>query len=173
VETAYAKQNRLTTLKMVNKDGKTVAAVPEAIMAAAAGADWEHAPGFYVILTDSPGAQAWPIAGSTFILVPTQPKDIAAARPERVPTQRGRRVVDVALEGGPIPIGQQGERGRVLQRLRLRDAAFRHLTRGAAIAVLIILGGIIVSLVHGSWLALSTFGFNFLISDAWNAVTEK
>src|SRR5205807_1359406 len=96
-----------------------------------------------------------------------------AARPERVPTQRGRRVVDVALEGEPIPIGQQGERGRVLQRLRLRDAAFRHLTRGAAIAVLIILGGIIVSLVHGSWLALSTFGLNFLISDAWNPVTEK
>ena len=82
-------------------------------------------------------------------------------------------MVDVALEGGPIPIGQQGERGRVLQRLRLRDAAFRHLTRGAAIAVLIILGGIIVSLVHGSWLALSTFGLNFLISDAWNPVTEK
>jgi phosphate transport system permease protein len=82
-------------------------------------------------------------------------------------------VVDVALEGGATPIGQQGERGRVLQRLRLRDAAFRHLTRGAAIAVLIILGGIIVSLVHGSWLALSTFGLNFLISDAWNPVTEK
>ena len=82
-------------------------------------------------------------------------------------------MVDLALEGGPISIGQQGERGRVLQRLRLRDAAFRHLTRGAAIAVLIILGGIIVSLVHGSWLALSTFGLNFLISDAWNPVTEK
>jgi phosphate transport system substrate-binding protein len=80
VETAYAKQNNLTTMKMVNKDGKTVAAVPEAIMAAAAGADWEHAPGFYVILTDSAGAQAWPIAGATFILVPKQPKDIAATK---------------------------------------------------------------------------------------------
>jgi len=80
VETAYAKQNKLTTMKMVNKDGKTVAAVPEAIGAAAAGADWEHAPGFYMILTDSPGAQAWPIAGATFILVPKQPKDIAATK---------------------------------------------------------------------------------------------
>src|SRR5215468_2127658 len=80
VETAYAKQNHLTTMKMVNKDGKTVAAVPEAIAAAAAGADWEHAPGFYMILTDSPGAQAWPIAGATFILVPKQPKDVAATK---------------------------------------------------------------------------------------------
>jgi phosphate transport system substrate-binding protein len=80
VETAYAKQNHLTTMKMVNKDGKTVAAVPEAIAAAAGGADWEHAPGFYMILTDSPGAQAWPIAGATFIMVPKQPKDIAATK---------------------------------------------------------------------------------------------
>jgi phosphate transport system substrate-binding protein len=80
VETAYAKQNNLTTTKMINKDGKTVAAVPEAIMAAAAGADWEHAPGFYMILTDSAGAASWPIAGATFILVPKQPKDIAATK---------------------------------------------------------------------------------------------
>ncbi len=80
VETAYAKQNHLTTTKMINKDGKTVIAVPEAIMAAAAGADWAKAPGFYMILTDSPGAKSWPIAGATFILVPKQPKDAAATK---------------------------------------------------------------------------------------------
>src|SRR6185503_8929483 len=72
VETAYAKQNKLTTTKMINKDGQTVAATPEAIMAAAGGADWAKAPGFYMILTDSPGAKSWPIAGATFILVPKQ-----------------------------------------------------------------------------------------------------
>jgi phosphate transport system substrate-binding protein len=80
VETAYAKQNNLTTMKMVNKDGQTVAAVPEAIAAAAAGADWAQAPGFYMILTDSLGAKAWPIAGATFILIPKQPNDPAAAK---------------------------------------------------------------------------------------------
>ena len=78
VETAYAKQNHLTTTKMVNKDGKGVVATPEAIMAAAAGADWAHAPGFYMIITDSPGAASWPIAGATFILIPKEPKDTAA-----------------------------------------------------------------------------------------------
>ena len=78
VETAYAKQNHLTTTKMVNKDGKVVAATSEAIMAAAAGADWAKAPGFYMILTDSPGSASWPIAGATFILVPKQPQDTAA-----------------------------------------------------------------------------------------------
>jgi len=80
VETAYAKQNNLTTAKMINKDGQTVAATPEAIQAAAAGADWSKAPGFYMILTDEPGAKAWPIAGATFILLPKQPKDAAAAK---------------------------------------------------------------------------------------------
>jgi phosphate transport system substrate-binding protein len=80
VETAYAKQNKLTTTKMINKDGKVIAAAPEAIQAAAAGADWAHAPGFYMIITDSPGAAAWPIAGATFILIPKQPNDGPAAQ---------------------------------------------------------------------------------------------
>ena len=55
VETAYAKQNKLTTMKMVNKDGKVVAATPEAIMSSASRADWANAPGFYMILTDEAG----------------------------------------------------------------------------------------------------------------------
>jgi phosphate transport system substrate-binding protein len=80
VETAYAKQNKLTTTKLVNKDGKTVTATPDAIKAAAAGADWAHAPGFYMILTDSAGAESWPIAGATFILIPKKPDDAVAAQ---------------------------------------------------------------------------------------------
>lgn len=80
VETAYAKQNNLTTMKMVNKDGKTVSATPAAIQAAAANADWVGTPGFYVLLTDQPGATSWPIAGATFILFHKQVKDPAAAQ---------------------------------------------------------------------------------------------
>ncbi|HXZ45716.1 MAG TPA: phosphate ABC transporter permease subunit PstC [Pseudolabrys sp.] len=88
--------------------------------------------------------------------------------------QAGRQpVVDVALQGAAIPVASQVDRSRVLQRLRLRDAVFRHLTRISAIVVLIILSGIIVSLVYGSWPALQTFGFGFLINEAWNPVTEK
>jgi len=82
-------------------------------------------------------------------------------------------VVDVALQGGAISTSQQFDRSRVLQRLRLGDDVFRHLTRASAIAVLIILSGIIISLIHGSTLALRTFGFNFLITESWNPVTEK
>jgi phosphate transport system substrate-binding protein len=78
VEYAYAKQNNLTTINMINKDGKTVVPNAAAFQAAAANADWEKAEGFYVILTDEPGAQSWPIAGATFILIHKQPQDPAA-----------------------------------------------------------------------------------------------
>ena len=67
----------------------------------------------------------------------------------------------------------QVDRAKVLRRLQLGDAVYRHLTRTAAITVLVILGGIIISLFSGSWLALRTFGLNFLLVDTWNPVTEK
>jgi phosphate transport system substrate-binding protein len=79
VEYAYAKQNKLTYMKMVNKDGKTVDPTSEAFQAAAANADWVGTPGFNVLLTDEPGAGSWPIAGATFILIHKQPPDPAAA----------------------------------------------------------------------------------------------
>jgi len=79
VEYAYAKQNNMTTLNMVNKDGKTVAPTAAAFQAAAANADWTGTPGFAVILTDEPGAASWPISGATFILIHKQPQDPAAA----------------------------------------------------------------------------------------------
>ncbi len=78
VEYAYAKQNKLTFTKLVNHDGKIVAPTTPSFQAAAANADWAHAPGFYQILTDQPGAQSWPITASTFILVHKQPQDAAA-----------------------------------------------------------------------------------------------
>src|SRR6266851_904293 len=69
VEYAYAKQNKLTFTKMVNKGGKTVAPTAETFQAAAASADWTGTPGFGVILTDEAGAASWPISAATFILI--------------------------------------------------------------------------------------------------------
>ena len=79
VEYVYAKQNTLTTVNMINKDGKTVEPSSAAFQAAAASAKWDKADGFHVILTDQAGAGSWPIAGATFILIHKQPKDPAAA----------------------------------------------------------------------------------------------
>ena len=55
VEYAYAKQNKLTYTKMINKDGKTVGPTVATLQAAAANADWEGTPGFGVILTNAAG----------------------------------------------------------------------------------------------------------------------
>ena len=79
VEYAYAKQNKLTFTKLINTDGKSVAPTAESFQAAAASADWTGTPGFGVILTSEPGAESWPIAGATFILIHKQPQDPANA----------------------------------------------------------------------------------------------
>ncbi len=79
VEYAYAKQSKLTYTALVNKAGKTVRPDSAAFQAAAANADWAHAPGFYQILTDQPGDASWPITAATFILMYKEPADKAAA----------------------------------------------------------------------------------------------
>jgi phosphate transport system substrate-binding protein len=79
VEYAYAKQNGMNFLRMKNHDGKVVSPEAKAFLAAAANADWEKAPGYYLILTDQPGAASWPITGASFIIMYKQPKDVAAS----------------------------------------------------------------------------------------------
>ncbi len=69
VEYAYALNNNIPYALLYNRDGKLVEPTIESFQAAAAGADWKNTPGFHVILTDEPGADSWPIAGATFILM--------------------------------------------------------------------------------------------------------
>ncbi len=69
VEYAYALQNKMTYVQLKNHDGKFVEPNAASFKAAAAGAHWDKAPGFYEILTDEPGKDSWPISGATFILM--------------------------------------------------------------------------------------------------------
>jgi phosphate transport system substrate-binding protein len=80
VEYAYAKQNAMTYAMMQNKDGKFVTPDAKNFAAAAANAKWASAPGFYLLLLDQPGADAWPITGATFILVHTKQTDAAKGK---------------------------------------------------------------------------------------------
>jgi len=82
-------------------------------------------------------------------------------------------VVDIALPAENAAALASSTRARALARLRLGDLGFRVLTRTAAIAVLIILGAVILSLIQGSVPALRAFGLNFLIEERWNPVTER
>ncbi len=82
VEYAYALQNKMASVLLKNHDGTYVAPTAKNFQAAAAGADWAHAKGYYMVLTDQPGANSWPITGASFILVyktqtnPEQAKDV-------------------------------------------------------------------------------------------------
>jgi phosphate transport system substrate-binding protein len=78
VEYTYAKQTKMAYCDLINSAGKTVAPSAESFQAAAASADWEHAPGYYLILTDQAGAGSWPITGASFILVYSVPPDAVA-----------------------------------------------------------------------------------------------
>jgi phosphate transport system substrate-binding protein len=69
VEYAYALQNKLTHTKLINREGAALEPSITVFQAAAANADWQTAPGFYLILTNQPGKDTWPITGATFILM--------------------------------------------------------------------------------------------------------
>jgi hypothetical protein len=70
-------------------------------------------------------------------------------------------VTDIAVK--EIRIGDLG---------KLADPVFRSGTAFFALLVLVILGGVIVSLVDGALPALRGFGWSFLTTDSWNPVTE-
>jgi phosphate transport system permease protein len=55
----------------------------------------------------------------------------------------------------------------------LYEKIFRTVTLAAAVLVLLILGGVAISLLYGAWPALSHFGWSFVTREVWNPVTEQ
>ena len=85
----------------------------------------------------------------------------------------GRDVTDMTMRGARVTAAEAASRSAVLKRLRLTDVVFHGLTRLAALAVLVLLSGVIIALVNGAAPALGTFGFSFLFDESWNPVTER
>lgn len=71
VEYAYILQNKLNYVRMINQAGKVVSPGLKGFQAAAANVDFTKARDFYVILTDQPGMESWPISGCTWQLLST------------------------------------------------------------------------------------------------------
>lgn len=80
VEYAYATQNRLSHVAMINRDGNKVQPNDATFAAAAANADWTAVPGFGVNLNNQPGEQAWPMTSATYILMHRQADDPQRSR---------------------------------------------------------------------------------------------
>jgi phosphate transport system permease protein len=70
-------------------------------------------------------------------------------------------------------VAHSASRNAVLRRLRASDITFKFLTRAAAIAVLVLLSGTLLSLVIGALPAFNAFGLSFVWTEVWNPVTEQ
>ena len=79
VEFAYAKKNKMSHTQIQNKAGTFVQPDDLTFAAAAANGDWSKAPGFFLVLTDQPGKDSWPMTGASFIIMYKNPSDPAKA----------------------------------------------------------------------------------------------
>ena len=76
-------------------------------------------------------------------------------------------MAEMAVQSDAMQAAGPYDRARALNAFRLGDVTFYWITRVSAISVLLILGGIIVSLIVGAWPAITEFGFSFLTTTRW------
>jgi len=69
IEYSYAKQNHMAYTQMKDKSGGWVLPSAGSFKAAMSKAKWSASTGFYTVCVNESGANAWPIAGATFLLV--------------------------------------------------------------------------------------------------------
>lgn len=77
VEFAYAHQNNLTVAKLKNPAGVFVEAGIKTFQEAASSAKFESSNHFNQWLINSPGKNAWPISGASFILLSKEKPDVS------------------------------------------------------------------------------------------------
>jgi phosphate transport system substrate-binding protein len=106
VEYAYALQNKIPFALVQNKAGRYVQPNAQTFSAAAATVDWARAKDFYLLMTNAPGANAWPIAATTWVLMYKQPKNAANSAAARKffnwSLTRGQKQA-LALDYVPLP----------------------------------------------------------------------
>ena len=76
LEYTYALQkiDKISFGVVQNSAGKFVSPNLETFQDAASSADWKNTKDFFLIMTDAPGANAYPITATTFVLMYKQPK---------------------------------------------------------------------------------------------------
>ena len=73
----------------------------------------------------------------------------------------------MAVQSDVMEAAEPYDRARALNAFKLGDVTFYWITRLCAISVLLILGGIIISLIAGAWPAMKEYGFAFLWTQRW------
>ncbi len=105
VEYAYAKQNNLPYTRLISADGEAVSPSGASFSAAATQVDWQHS--FAQDLTNRNGANAWPIASATFIILHKKQNDEKKAKEilsffEWGYSEEGKKIT-TALDYAPLP----------------------------------------------------------------------
>ena len=80
IELAYALQAKVPYSRLKNAAGNYINPSDDAFAAAAASADWKSTKDFFLIVTNAPGENAWPITATNFILMYKQPKNVAGSK---------------------------------------------------------------------------------------------
>ena len=106
VEYAYVIQNKMNYALLRNAAGKFVAPNAASFQAAANTADWAHAQDFFLVMTNAPGPNAYPITASTFVLMYKAPKNAPASQAARKffrwALEKGQKQA-LALDYVPLP----------------------------------------------------------------------
>src|SRR6187455_1896456 len=80
---------------------------------------------------------------------------------------QGIGVADMAVQSDAMESAGPYDRAKALSAFKLGDVTFYWITRACAISVLLILGGIIISLIVGAWPAMKEYGLPFLWTQRW------
>lgn len=80
VELSFAVQNKLAFARMKNAAGNYVIPSDDSFQAAANNADWANSKDFYLVITNAPGQESWPITATNFIMMYKQPKNATSAK---------------------------------------------------------------------------------------------
>ena len=80
VELSYALQNKMAYTRLKNAAGNYIVPSDETFQAAAASADWSKAQDFFLVMTNAPGKNAWPVAATNFILMHKKPRNAARSK---------------------------------------------------------------------------------------------
>ena len=83
VELSTAVQNRMAFTRLQNAAGNFIIPSDDSFAAAAASAEWAKSKDFFLIMTNAPGNDSWPIAATNFILMYKKPKDVAKSASAR------------------------------------------------------------------------------------------
>ena len=80
VELSTAVSNKMAFTRLQNAAGNFIVPSDDSFSAAASSANWAASKDFFLIITNAPGDESWPITATNFILMYKKPKDAARSK---------------------------------------------------------------------------------------------